>query len=176
MTKSFAQYILGIVLVTALGAGECSGALAVADPLDLGYGLSGAEAAGWQMAGLFDLSQCGRTRTTLGLLGELSPTFPASSSSSIPLNDLPEAPADGEDDSPTPSEVVFIASQASPGGSASGTPSSMGGSGGTSGFTIYAGAAVTLFDRELVAWVDGEQRCALPVPPGNDLLRPPQHS
>jgi hypothetical protein len=31
-----------------------------------------------------------------------------------------------------------------------------------------------LCDADVVRWVAGDERFALPMPPGNDLLRPPQ--
>ena len=49
-------------------------------------------------------------------------------------------------------------------------------SGGTSGAGSFALAApiLAIFDANVLVWVVGEWRFALPMPVGNELLRPPQ--
>jgi len=52
--------------------------------------------------------------------------------------------------------------------------SSTSGSSGTGSTPIYSAAATTSLDLDWIGWCNGEARYALPMPPGNDLLRPPQ--
>jgi len=165
-----------IALMTAIYVGECHGALAVADPLGLGGGLVAAADEGWHTLELPDVSQFVPMRTGADALGDLSHLFPLSSSSSEPLPMPADGPGDDRNDDgcPAPSEVIFIASPASPGSGASGTSTSLGGSSGTSVFPIDSAAASLFSDTGLVTWLCGEQRFTLPKPRGNDLLRPPE--
>ena len=73
-----------------------------------------------------------------------------------------------------PSQAGLLPTSTSSGGSTSGTSTSSSGSGGTSMCPLASGAAANLSDAELVAWLSGEQRFSLPMPPGNELRRPPQ--
>ncbi len=98
-----------------------------------------------------------------------SSTSPEQCPAGVPLNRQ-------HDDTDQPSEVLFLQSQTSTGGTTSGTSTSTSGTSGTSVFPIDSVAAVALSDVELVAWIGGERRFTLPMPPGNDLLRPPQQS
>ena len=79
---------------------------------------------------------------------------------------------------PRPGEALYALSLESilptAGGSNSGTSASSSGTSGTSTFPIDTTAATTLFVTDFVRWISGEQRISLPMPPGNDLLRPPQ--
>jgi len=52
--------------------------------------------------------------------------------------------------------------------------SSTGGLGGLVNAPIHSSTTATMPDLDLVGWTNGEARFALPTPPGNDLLRPPQ--
>ncbi len=60
------------------------------------------------------------------------------------------------------------------GGSSSGATTSTSSSSGTSMFPIASAAKVNLSASELIRWVSGEQYLEIPMPPGTDLLRPPQ--
>ncbi len=78
-----------------------------------------------------------------------------------------------------PGKWLFALSQAHPfptagGESNSGTSTSNGGTSGTSQFPVDSAAAVSLSTTNLVRWLFDEQHLALPMPPGTDLLRPPQ--
>jgi len=70
--------------------------------------------------------------------------------------------------------AIFSLTQTSTGGTTSGNSTSTSGSSGTSTFPIDSVATVSLSDIEFVAWVSSERRFTLPMPPGNELLRPPQ--
>jgi hypothetical protein len=61
-----------------------------------------------------------------------------------------------------------------PGGSTSGSSSSGIGAGASSVSALCPAAAILLYDADLVRWFAGDERLALPTPPGNVLLRPPQ--
>jgi hypothetical protein len=62
-------------------------------------------------------------------------------------------------------------------GSASGTSANSVGSGGTSHtFAVRAVDAVVADDSLFTGWLSGEFRFAIPMPPVNSLLRPPQAS
>lgn len=73
-----------------------------------------------------------------------------------------------------PDETIFAQLQLAPGGASTGASTSTSGPGGSSAHPIDSVADVSLFDAELVAWIAGERRCSLPMPPENELLRPPQ--
>jgi hypothetical protein len=60
------------------------------------------------------------------------------------------------------------------GGSTSGTSASGSGAGASGVSALSFATAIVLCDADVVRWVAGDQRLALPMPPGNDLLRPPQ--
>ena len=60
------------------------------------------------------------------------------------------------------------------GGSTSGTSASGSGANASSASALGSATAIILCDADVVRWVAGDQRLALPMPPGNDLLRPPQ--
>lgn len=60
------------------------------------------------------------------------------------------------------------------GGSTSGTSTSGSGASGSNVSALVSVAAIVRCDGDVVRWVTGEERLALPMPPGNDLLRPPQ--
>jgi hypothetical protein len=60
------------------------------------------------------------------------------------------------------------------GGSTSGSTTTSSSIGGTNTFPLDAFDTVTISDSDLVRWVSGEQHLLLPMPPGTDLLRPPQ--
>ena len=103
------------------------------------------------------------------------PSAGASGASSSSRNSTPELPAqDDRNDRDQPIVAIFSPTQTSTGGTTSGTSSSTSGSGGGSTFPIDSVAAVSFSDEELVTWACNEQRFSLPMPPGNDLLRPPQ--
>ena len=78
----------------------------------------------------------------------------------------------GEDGSDQDHLTQLFTPNSSSGSSSSGTSSS-GGSSGANSFALASGTSLDP-DAELVAWFNGEQRFTLPMPPGNDLLRPPQ--
>lgn len=62
-----------------------------------------------------------------------------------------------------------------PGGTTSGSSSAPGnGAGGVNASALGLVSAFVLCDADVIRWIAGEQRLALPTPPGNDLLRPPQ--
>jgi len=89
------------------------------------------------------------------------------------------ATADGSSLPEQPFELDLaqrLAATLSPtGGTTSSTSnSSTGGTSGSGNTSIHSVSSVTLVDLDLVGWVQGEARFALPMPPGNDLLRPPQ--
>jgi hypothetical protein len=80
---------------------------------------------------------------------------------------------------PRPGELLYALSlesilPAAGGGSSSGASTSSGGTSGTTTSPIDTTAAVPLAATDLVRWISSEQHLALPMPPGNDLLRPPQ--
>ncbi len=81
-----------------------------------------------------------------------------------------------EDSSPQQSKPLIARDAFSPGGTSSGTSSTSpsNGSGGVSASELGSVAAVYFSKPAIFGWVFGEQRLALPTPPGNDLLRPPQ--
>jgi len=69
----------------------------------------------------------------------------------------------------------FAATLSLTGGTTSSTSnSSTGGTSASGNAPIHSVSSVTLVDLDLAGWVQGEARFALPIPPGNDLLRPPQ--
>jgi len=102
----------------------------------------------------------------------------SSSSAPVPADSRVLQPASNDrDDSNNPNEAIFVPSQMSTspiptGGSTSGTSTTS--TSGVSAFPIDSVTAASISDAELIAWVGGEQRFTLPMPPGNDLLRPPQ--
>ena len=105
---------------------------------------------------------------------EFSNVGMGASSSSTPANSKENSPAQGGDeDSDTPGEFL-LAFQVSPEGTTSGASTSTSGTGGTSTSPLDSAAIVSLSDSELVVWLCSEQRFSLPMPPGNELLRPPQ--
>ena len=61
------------------------------------------------------------------------------------------------------------------GGSSTGTStSSSGNSGGSNTFAVRSVDADLFSDPAIAGWLSGERRFSLPMPPGNELLRPPQ--
>lgn len=99
----------------------------------------------------------------------------SSSSSSTSRESTAELPAgNNRDDADRPIIAIFSLAQTSTGGTSSGSSTSTSGAGGTSTFPIDSVASVSLSDAEFIAWVGSELRFTLPMPPGNDLLRPPQ--
>ena len=87
------------------------------------------------------------------------------------LNALPSGPSD--DDSQANTDRTFETSVI-PSGSSSGTTSPSGGAGTSTVLAFGAISAATFSDTGLICWFSGEQCLALPMPPGNDLLRPPR--
>ena len=61
-----------------------------------------------------------------------------------------------------------------PGGSSTGSSTSGSGTSGVSVSALAIGAAVVMSEPTLAGWISGEHRLALPMPPGNNLLRPPR--
>ena len=86
--------------------------------------------------------------------------------SPAPVEDLYE---DSSDECP---QAPFLTPNSPSGGSSSGA-SSAGGSGVPGSFAILSTASVS-FGVDLFGWTLSERRFALPMPRGNDLLRPPQ--
>jgi hypothetical protein len=61
------------------------------------------------------------------------------------------------------------------GGSSTGTSTSSSSSGGNSNsFALRSTSADLISDSAIAGWLSWEGRFALPMPPGNELLRPPQ--
>jgi hypothetical protein len=77
-------------------------------------------------------------------------------------------------DADQPSETICLPSTMSTQGSTSGTSSSSGTSGGTAGYPLGTSTVPVISDEDMVSWIAGERRTLVPMPPGNDLLRPPQ--
>ena len=99
---------------------------------------------------------------------EAASTSAATSSSGS--NPTPSAPHDERDDSEDELLMWLLTANSSTGGSSSGTSSS---SSGANGSALACDVSPT-FDADVVASVCGERHLTLPMPPGNDLLRPPQ--
>lgn len=91
-------------------------------------------------------------------------------SSCAPADSAPNAPA--EQSQPEHVQVHAFGTSA---GSTSGTSSSpSAGSNGLTGVAMRSNDANSLADLALSGWVASELRFSLPMPLGNDLLRPPQ--
>lgn len=61
------------------------------------------------------------------------------------------------------------------GGSSTGTSTSSSSSGGSSNtFAVRSASADLVTDPAIAGWLSGERRFAIPMPPVNSLLRPPQ--
>jgi len=99
----------------------------------------------------------------------------SSSSNGSSRNLTTELPAgNNRDNAEQPIAAILSLTQTSTGGTTSGNSTSTSGSSGTSTFPIDSVATVSLSDAEFVAWVGSERRFTLPMPPGSELLRPPQ--
>ncbi|QEG36014.1 hypothetical protein [Bythopirellula goksoeyrii] len=89
---------------------------------------------------------------------------------SAPADPSPESPAE-----PSLAEFVIHHALGSSGGSSSSSSSSPSPtSSSNSTLAINSLTVSSLADLSLTGWVCGEQRFSLPIPPGNDLLKPPQ--
>ena len=87
-----------------------------------------------------------------------------------------EAPFDKPSENPAESELVrLMAAALSPvEGSTSSNSTSGSGNGGSGNSPIQSLSFATIPNLALLGWIAGEARFALPMPPGTDLLRPPQ--
>jgi hypothetical protein len=110
-------------------------------------------------------------------------TEASSSSAAANTDERRSAPEYHADRSPTdnrpfdadqPSETICLPSTMSTQGSTSGTSSSSGTMGGTTNYPLGMSAVPVISDEDMVCWIAGERRTLVPMPPGNDLLRPPQ--
>jgi hypothetical protein len=91
-------------------------------------------------------------------------------SSCAPADSAPSTPADEQQ-----AEHIQVHAFGTTSGSTSGTSSSPSfGSGSTSSVALRSADASSLADLALTGWVASELRFSLPLPLGNDLLRPPQ--
>jgi hypothetical protein len=86
----------------------------------------------------------------------------------------PSAPASDEDNGREPTQLDLL--EAIPTGSSSGSTTSSSGTSSSGAFTLAVAIAASPVpdSPDVAGWVRGEARLALPMPPGNELLRPPQ--
>jgi hypothetical protein len=115
------------------------------------------------------------------LLAQRDAAKASSSAKAIPRRYTVAAPSSNmpTDIPSSPGELLLMLSAVSTfstaeGGSNSGTSASSSGSGGTTICPIDSTAALSYSTTDLVRWISGELRLAFPMPPGTDLLRPPQ--
>jgi len=96
--------------------------------------------------------------------------------SSASLGDSRSAPAERPSQDGKLRELARLLSPSAipSGGSTSGTSASGSGASASSASALGSATAIVLCDADVVRWVAGDERLALPMPPGNDLLRPPQ--
>ena len=97
----------------------------------------------------------------------------ASTSAATSTNGSDRAPYDEGDDSEEDLLTRLLAANSSTGSSSSGTTSSSGSGNGSAPSALTCGLA-SATDADLVASICGERHLTLPMPPGNDLLRPPR--
>jgi len=100
-----------------------------------------------------------------------------SPSSRLPVRNPDEEPLDRDsrhDDRNLPNNVLFAPSQPFSGGTTSGASTAGSGANAGGAFVINSATQVPCTDIELVGRVAGERSFVLPIPPENELLRPPQ--
>ncbi len=87
-----------------------------------------------------------------------------------------QAAEQADDADRSESHILLASTDAAPGSSSSGSSSPAGGFGSTPVSAIDALVCSVPLDLQLMGWVTGSTRFSLPMPPGTDLLRPPQDS
>jgi len=106
-----------------------------------------------------------------------APSGESSSGSSSSSRDPQEQPLDDDNRSEDPdrrADILFAPSQSSSGGMSSGASSVTGGPIATGSFAINGTARVLCTGSELSTRVGDDPSFTLPIPPDNELLRPPQ--
>ena len=96
----------------------------------------------------------------------------AASSSSKPIDD--PVPLDDQYENPSDPLAQLLGPGYPTGNSLSGSSSSVGGASGAGSSAISSACSLPLSDSHIVGRTLSEQRFTLPMPPGNELLRPPQ--
>jgi hypothetical protein len=97
------------------------------------------------------------------------------SSSSAPKPDEQPLDEDRQPDDPDPrDDGLFTPFQSDSGGTTTGTSSVATGASPTGSFVVNSTAHVPCADTDMSTRVSGEQSFTLPIPPDNELLRPPQ--
>ena len=111
------------------------------------------------------------------LLAQLEDSEESSTAGNTASNSSADESLPAEDDQNTPHKARVLAGLLSPAHSpveGSTTGSSTTSIGGSANTPIHSLSMTTCPNLALVGWIQGEARFALPMPPGNELLRPPQ--